>query len=99
MMAFGLRHNSKNRVIDFDTAFVQSPLPPDKVTYLDIPKGDFSDIFGADTTGKCLRLKRSLYGLSIALDCGVPISVTVFAKLVSSQARMTLVFGIAGMWC
>ena len=65
-MAFALRFGWKTRVIDFDNAFIQATLPPDKVTYMDIPKGDFGDLFGSDLTDKCLRLKRSLYGITLA---------------------------------
>ena len=64
LMMIALRYGYHTRCIDFSSAFVQAKL--DKPVWIDLPKGDYPELFGENTTGKCLELKKSLYGLSVA---------------------------------
>lgn len=88
MMAIGLRKNYKTRCIDCTSAFIQSPLPDDKVTYMAIPQGDFHEIFGPDTSDKCLKLKKSIYGLSFAPKLWVEYCGEKLTKAKFQQSRL-----------
>ena len=48
--------------IDFSNAFVQSPLPEDEPVWMHTPRGYRS----TNGTGRCLQLKKSLYGHAVA---------------------------------
>lgn len=64
MLAIALRYKYKTRCIDFSSAFVQADL--DKPVWVHFPRGYYPEIFGTDNKDKCLELKKSLYGLSVA---------------------------------
>jgi Reverse transcriptase (RNA-dependent DNA polymerase) len=64
LMMIALRYGYKTKCIDFSNAFVQAKLSTP--VWIHLPRGNYQDIFGEDTEGKCLELKKSLYGLSVA---------------------------------
>jgi Reverse transcriptase (RNA-dependent DNA polymerase) len=63
-MMLALQYGCKTKCIDFSNAFVQARLTAP--VWIHLLCGDYSDIFGPNTKGKCLELKKSLYGLSVA---------------------------------
>jgi Reverse transcriptase (RNA-dependent DNA polymerase) len=64
LMMIALWYGYKTKCIDFSNAFVQAKLT--SPVWIHLLRGDYSDIFGTNTEGKCLELKKSLYGLSVA---------------------------------
>jgi Reverse transcriptase (RNA-dependent DNA polymerase) len=64
LIMIALRYGYKTKCIDFSNAFVQAKLSTP--VWIHLPRGNYQDIFGEDTEGKCLELKKSLYGLSVA---------------------------------
>jgi len=64
LMAISLKYGYHTRSIDFSSAFVQAEL--DKPVWIHLPRGSYPTEFGEDTEDKCLELKKSLYGLSVA---------------------------------
>jgi len=77
--------------IDFSNAFVQSELPKDEPVWMHVPRGYVS------TKGRdyCLRLVKSLYGLSVAPLLWFNHSTAAFKKLglVQSQHDPCLWYG------
>ena len=64
LMAVSLKYRYHTRSIDFSSAFVQAKL--EKPVWIHLPRGHYPEQFGDDTEDKCLELKKSLYGLSVA---------------------------------
>jgi Reverse transcriptase (RNA-dependent DNA polymerase) len=64
LMMIALRYGYKTKCIDFSNAFVQAKLSTP--VWIHLLHGEYQDIFGEDTQGKCLELKKSLSGLSVA---------------------------------
>jgi Reverse transcriptase (RNA-dependent DNA polymerase) len=64
LMAISLKYGYHTRSIDFSSAFVQAELKTP--VWIHLPRGSYPDQFGDDNESKCLELKKSLYGLSVA---------------------------------
>jgi hypothetical protein len=64
LMAVSLKYGYHTRSIDFSSAFVQAKL--EKPVWIHLPRGQYPEHFGDDADDKCLELKKSLYGLSVA---------------------------------
>ena len=73
----------KSCSIDFANAFVQSKMPDDKPMWIHLPRG-FKSTKGL---GYCLRLKKSLYGTSIAPLLWYQSAVKVFTDIGFHQSK------------
>jgi hypothetical protein len=88
LMMLALWYGHKTKCNDFSNAFVRAKLT--SPVWIHLLHGDYSDVFGPNTEGKCLELKKANMGCLWLPSCGIYIYMNNWKLKDSDQVELIL---------